>query len=378
MSRTVPEKITTKSGEVLCVGLELSSKNWKLAMTLDGVKVRMSTVAAGSVSEVARAVAKAKEKLGLRPDARIVSCYEAGRDGFWIHRELVKVGIENLVVDPSSIEVNRRQRRAKTDRLDAKKLAIQLLRHTEIGDRFSVVRVPSPEDEDARRPDRELLRLKKERQQHTARMMSLLNLQGVRCAVGAEFGIVLDTLRQRDGEPLPPALLAELHREWDRLVLVRQQVKLLEKARHARIREKATLATQMAARLVLLKGVADNSASILCTEFFGFREFKNRRQVGACAGMVGTPFDSGYSDREQGISKAGNRRVRALAIELAWAWLWYQPESKLALWYTAKFGGHSSRMRRVGIVALARKLLVALWRFAEHGIIPEGAIMKAA
>ena len=273
--------------------------------------------------------------------------------------------------------MNRRQRRAKTDRLDAKKLAIQLLRHLELGDRFSVVRVPSPEDEDARRPDRELMRLKKERQQHTVRIMSLLVLHGVRCKVGAEFGLILETLRQKNGAPLPPALLAELQREWDRLVLVRQQVKLLEKGRHTRIREKATLATQMAARLVLLKGVADNSASILCTEFFGFREFKNRRQVGACAGMVGTPFASGDVDHEQGISKSGNRRVRVIAIELAWAWLWYQPDSKLARWYATKFAGHSSRMRRIGIVALARKLLIALWRFAEHGIIPEGAIMKA-
>lgn len=378
MSRTVPEKITTKSGEVLHVALELSAKHWKLAMTADGVKIRMATVAAGLVSEAVRAVATAKAKLGLQPDAQVVSCYEAGRDGFWIHRELVKGGFDNLVVDPSSIEVDRRQRRAKTDRLDAKKLAVQLLRHMELGDRFHMVRVPSVEDEDARRPDRELLRLKKERQQHTVRIMSLLVLHGVRCKVGAEFGVILETLRQRSGDPLPPELLAELQREWDRLVLVRQQVKTLEKARHARVRSKASLASQMAARLILLKGVAENSASILCTEFFGFREFKNGRQVGACAGMVGTPFASGYVDHEQGISKAGNRRVRAIAIELAWAWLWYQPDSKLARWYATKFAGHSSRMRRIGIVALARKLLVALWRFAEHGLIPEGAIMKAA
>jgi transposase len=378
MSRTVPEKTTTKSSETLYVALELSGKDWKLAMTDGGVRVRMTTVATGAVAEVVRAVTKAKEKFGLSPGTRVMSCYEAGRDGFWIHRVLVAAGIENVVVDPSSVEVDRRQRRAKTDRLDAQKLAMQLVRHAERGDRFHVVRVPKPEDEDARRPERELLRLKKERQAHTVRIMSLLALHGVRCKVTAKLRLIVEALRQASGEPLPPELVAEIRRELDRLELVRKQISALVRARLERIRSGKSRAAQVAARLVTLRGVADNSASVLACEFFAFREFKNRRQVGACAGMVGAPYSSGNVNREQGITKAGNRRVRAMAIELAWGWLRYQPDSALSHWYAVRFANHGTRMKRVGIVAMARKLLVALWRYADHGIIPEGAQLKTA
>lgn len=378
MARTVPGKVTTKSRETLYAALELSGKSWKLAMTDGGAKVRMATVPVGAVAEVIRATKKAKDKLGLGSDARVLSCYEAGRDGFWIHRALVGAGFENLVVDPSSIEVDRRQRRAKTDRLDAQKLVAQLVRHDERGDRVRVVRVPSPADEDERRPERELLRLKKERQAHTVRIVSLLALHGVRCKMTTKFGLLIDVLRQPNGEALPPELSAELKREWDRLELVRSQVKALEKARRHRIEAGKSRAAQVAATLTTLCGVGDNAASILACEFFGFRQFRNRRQVGACAGMVGAPYSSGNVNQEQGITKAGNRRVRAITIELAWAWLWYQPQSALARWYATRFASHGARMRRVGIVALARKLLVALWRYAEQGVIPDGAQLKAA
>jgi transposase len=363
---------------MLYVALELSGKSWKLAMTDGTVKIRMATVPTGAIAGVLFAAKKAKEKLGLEQAARIVSCYEAGRDGFWIHRALVAAGFENVVVDPSSIEVDRRQRRAKTDRLDAQKLVAQLVRHVERGDRFHVVRVPSVRDEDDRRLERELLRLKKERQAHVVRMLSLMALHGVCSKVTAHFGLLVGALRQPNGEPLPPALSAELKREADRLELVRTQIRALEKARRERIRARSTRAAQVAAMLTTLRGVGENSASILAHEFFGFRDFDNGRQVGACAGMVGAPYSSGNVDQEQGITKAGNRRVRATAIELAWAWLWYQPESALAQWYTRRFADQGGRMKRVGIVALARKLLVALWRYSKDGIIPDGAQLKAA
>ena len=378
MSRTVQGKVTSNSQGMLYVALELSGKSWKLAMTDGTVKIRMATVPTGAIAGVLFAAKKAKEKLGLEQAARIVSCYEAGRDGFWIHRALVAAGFENVVVDPSSIEVDRRQRRAKTDRLDAQKLVAQLVRHVERGDRFHVVRVPSVRDEDDRRLERELLRLKKERQAHVVRMLSLMALHGVCSKVTAHFGLLVGALRQPNGEPLPPALSAELKREADRLELVRTQIRALEKARRERIRARSTRAAQVAAMLTTLRGVGENSASILAHEFFGFRDFDNGRQVGACAGMVGAPYSSGNVDQEQGITKAGNRRVRATAIELAWAWLWYQPESALAQWYTRRFADQGGRMKRVGIVALARKLLVALWRYSKDGIIPDGAQLKAA
>jgi len=377
MSRTVLEKVTTKPSETLYLALELSGKNWKVAMSDGGVRIRWATVAVGAVAEVLQAAKKAKEKLGLGAKARVLSCYEAGRDGFWIHRALVEAGVENVVVDPSSIEVDRRQRRAKTDRLDAQKLVMQLVRHAERGDRLRAVRVPSPEEEDARRLTREVLRLKKERQAHVVRIKSLLALHGIRCKVNAKFAVLVDLLHQANGAPLPPDLVAELKREAARLELVRAQILELEKTRRERIREGQSRAARVAAQLMTLRGIADNAASIFAWEFFGWRKFENRRQVGASSGMVGAPYASGAVNQEQGITKAGNRRIRALSIEVAWAWLWYQPDSALSQWYARRFGDHGARMRRVGIVALARKLLVALWRYVEHGVIPEGALMKA-
>lgn len=378
MSPTVPEvESRTETPATLYVALELSGKNWRLSMTASGTRFRSATVPVGSISEVLRAVAKAKEKLEVAPAAKVLSCYEAGRDGFWIHRELERAGVVNVVVDPSSIEVDRRQRRAKTDRLDAQKLVMQLMRHAEYGDRLRKVNVPSPEDEDARRLVREILRLKKERQSHVVRIKSLLALVGVRCKMTADFASVLDVLRQRNGEPLPPELLGELRREVQRLVLVRAQLRDLENSRIVKLKQGTSRAHQIALLLMRLKGIADNAAALLAFEHYGWRAFENGKQVGACAGLVGVPFASGAVTREQGITKAGNKRVRTMAIELAWAWIWYQPESALTRWYTARYANNGARQRRVGIVALARKLLVALWRYVDQGVIPEGAIMKA-
>jgi transposase len=369
---------TTNSKPTLYLAMELSKDSWKLAFSTGSQKVRTVAVHGGSIMGVVRAAAAAKVKLGLRSDVRVLSCYEAGRDGFWIHRALTVAGFENLVVDPSSIEVDRRERRAKTDRLDATKLVHQLVRHDERGDRMRAVHVPTPEEEDARRPGRELERLKKERSAHQARIRALLALHGINEAkLGAAFGALVSKVRGAAGQPLPPHLAAELRREADRLEVLRGQIKDLEHARAAALKVPTGRAAQMAASMMLLKGIGVNAATIYAFEFFSWRSFRNGKQVGACAGMTGTPYNSGGTSREQGISKAGNRRIRAIAIEIAWQWLRHQPQSRLSLWYAERFGNNGGRARRVGIVALARKLLVALWRYVDQGVIPDGALMKA-
>lgn len=375
MSRTALEETTTNSKPMLYLAMELSKATWKLAFSAGGQKVRTVAVDGGSIPAVVKASALARAKLGLPEDARVLSCYEAGRDGFWIHRALVAAGFENLVVDPASIEVDRRARRAKTDRIDAKKLVEHLIRHAERGDRLRVVRVPTPQEEDDRRPGRELERLRKERTAHVARIRSLLALHGV---VGLPRRDQVEALRGADGRPLPSQLVAELQREVERFELVRAQVRAIEKSRVAKLNAKEkSRASEMAASLMALRAIGPNAATLFAHEFFAWREFKNGKQVGACAGLTGTPYDSGGVRREQGISKAGNRRVRAMAVEIAWQWLRYQPASRLTRWYLERFAGAGGRSRRVGIVALSRKLLVALWRYLDQGLIPEGALMKA-
>jgi transposase len=372
------DQATTNSKQTLYLALELSKASWKLALTVGGQKVRTVAVHGGSVTGVLRAIADAKARLGLPAETRVLACYEAGRDGFWIHRRLVTAGIENLVVDPASIEVDRRERRAKTDRIDATKLVMQLVRHDERGDRLRVVRVPTPEQEDARRPARELERLKKERTGHQTRIRALLALHGIaETRLGRGFEKLVSRLHGPDGEPLPARLREELKREAERLELVREQVAELERARTAGLKAGQGAAAQVAARLMLLKAIGPNAATIFAVEMFAWRAFRNGKQVGAAAGMTGTPYDSGGTSREQGISKAGNRRVRAIAIEIAWRWLKLQPQSRLSRWYAERFAAGSGRARRVGIVALARKLLVALWRYVDQGIVPDGAMMKA-
>lgn len=379
MNRTTLEmKTTTEPASTLYLGLELSKKSWKLAFSAGGQKVRTVAVDGGDVAAVVRAGAVAKAKLGVPSDARMLSCYEAGRDGFWVHRALVAAGLQNLVVDPASIEVDRRQRRAKTDRLDATRLVQQLVRHDEHGDRMRAVRVPTPEQEDERRPERELGRLKKERGAHQARIRALLALHGVSVntlRVGLE--VMIERAMGADGKALPPHLVAELRREAQRLAMVRTQIRELEKARKAALKNPSGRAAEIAAKLMELRGIGFNVATLSAVEFFAWRSFQNAKQVGSCAGLTPTPFASGDVSREQGISKAGNRRVRAMMIEIAWQWLQRQPHSTLSRWYEQRFGGNGNRARRVGIVALARRLLVALWRWVDQGIKPDGALMKA-
>jgi transposase len=325
------------SAPVLYMALELSNKTWRLAFS-DGAKRRQVTVPAADLMKLAEAVAQAKERFGMPASARVVSCYEAGRDGFWLHRHLRSIGIENEVVDAASIEVSRRLRHVKTDRLDGERLLAKLIRH-HAGERggWSVVRVPSIEEEDARRLHRELERLKRERLAHRVRMQSLLLTQGVRMTIKASARLRLETLTLWDGRALPLELKAELERERERLALVERQIGALEAKRRERLQNPRTEAERRIVHLMRLGAIGPASAWLLVMEFFGWRDFRNRRQLAALAGLVGTPYNSGERERDQGISKAGNPRVRAMIVEIAWLWLRFQPRSALSQWYQTRF-----------------------------------------
>ena len=361
--------------EKLFVSLELSNAKWHVAAGDGGTRVSEYTVVAGDGAALLRIIDRARVHFGLSMNTRVVSCYEAGRDGFWLHRFLVANGIANCVVDAASIEVNRRRRRTKTDRLDARKLLSMLVRF-EAGEArvWSVLRVPSVQEEDERRTVRERERLLKERTAHVARIKSLLVLHNVRLQrIGGKH--LAQRLRSLD---LPPRLRAECEREAKRLALVTVQIAALEAAQ-ARALAKAPLDDALFRKqraLNQLVGLDRIGPWMLTRELFGWRQFNNRRALAGSVGLGSSPYCSGSLDHDQGISKAGNRRVRTLMIQLAWGWLRFQRESALAKWYVRRFGPSSSRSRRIGIVALARRLLIALWRFVEAGVIPEGAKLK--
>jgi transposase len=323
-------------------------------------------------------IAKAKRRFGLPADAAVVSCYEAGRDGFWLHRFLTAQGIGNVIVDASSIEVNRRARRAKTDRLDATKLVAMLVRY-QAGERklWSVVRVPSRADEDARQLHRELLALKRERTKHVNEVRGLLANQGLAVAKVDEALLEqLPQLRCWDGTALAADLQARLRRTLARWALVQRQIGELESLRQRRLRDDATPHVEPMRRLLELRGVGLNGSWLAVHEVFAWRAIQNRRQLASLAGLTPTPYQSGGSGKEQGISKAGNKRLRWMLVELAWQWLRWQPDSALAQWYQRRFGAGGSRQRKIGIVALARKLLVALWKYLAHGEVPAGAVER--
>ena len=321
------------SEQVLYLALELSNKTWKLGFS-NGTKIRQKSIPAGDWVELHTQMELAKQKLRLAADCRIVSCYEAGRDGFWIHRDLQAEGITNHVIDSASIEVNRRQRRAKTDRVDVIALLRLLIRYWQ-GDQqaMSVVRVPTRAQEDQRRLNRERQRLLKERGGHSARIQSLLVAQGIRLEIRADF---LEQLAQckggSQGYELGEDLKAELHREYARYQLVHEQIKHLEREQALRAEQATSESMEQINQLRRLKGVGWQSSWSLVMEFFSWRDFQNQRQLGACAGLTPTPYASGELEREQGISKAGNRQIRSLMVELSWLWLRYQPDSALTRW----------------------------------------------
>ncbi len=362
---------------VLYVAFELANSTWKLACS-DGSKLRHVTVAAGDLAQVQGAILGAKRHFGMGDKVHTVSCYEAGRDGFWLHRYLHSCGIESVVVDSASLEVNRRLRRMKTDRVDAGKLLSMLIRyHGGEKHLWRVVRVPSQEDEDDRHLHRELEALKRERTRYRNRIHGILIQQGLRINNPSKkkFAQELDCLRTWDGRELPDEMKARLVRVHARLRMVEEQISSLVKEKTQRLQEENAKMAQVA-QLLRLPGIGPVSSWTFVMEFFGWRRFRNRREVAALAGLTPTPYDSGRRLREQGISKAGNRRVRTLAIEIAWAWLRYQPRSKLSRWFLERFADGGSRMRRIGIVALARRLLIDLWRFLEYGVVPEGAQVR--
>jgi transposase len=360
---------------VLYLALELSWNSWKLAFTVGlGQKARLRTIPARNTELLFREIDKAKARFGLPADTPVASCYEAGRDGFWLHRLLVHHGIDNRVVDSASIEVNRRQRRAKSDALDATKLVEMLIRfHHGETKVWRVVRMPTVADEDRRQRHRELIELKAQRTEHSNRIKGLLATFGLDILVDAELPRRLEWLRQWDGEPLPPGLVARVLREFARWQQVDGQVTALSNEQRRAVRDDREPHVELVRRLLDLKGIGPVGAWVLVREVFGWRAIKNRRELAGLAGLVPTPYGSGDSHREQGISKAGNRRVRWVLVELSWGWLHHQPNSALSLWYQRRFGSGNARARKVGIVALARKLLVALWKYLEGGEVPEGA-----
>jgi transposase len=359
--------------------MELGEAKWTLGFSTGlGQKPRRRVIDGGDILTLGEEIRLAKKRFGLPERAAVKSCYEAGRDGFWIHRHLLDEGVENLVVDSASIEVNRRARRRKTDRLDAGKLVSMLIRyHNGEKQVWSVVHVPSVEAEDKRHLHRQLLTLKKDRTRHINRIKGLLASQGVREALKAGFLETLVSIRLWDGSLLPPGLRARVEREYAALTFVEEQIAELEAERREEILNGEDPGVDKVRQLLQLRGIGENSSWLFVMEFFGWRTFRNRREIGGLAGLTPTPYQSGGEWREQGISKAGNRHVRAMAIEIAWGWLRYQPDSELTRWYMERFGQGSKRMRKIGIVALARKLLVALWHYLETGEIPAGAQMKA-
>jgi transposase len=371
-TQTTPQGKDTASQSDLYVSFELADKKWKLSLSDGRRGPSRHTVDAGDTVAVLECLTKARTRCGLSAQCKVHSCYEAGRDGWWLHRWLIEQGINNIVVDAASIEVNRRARRAKTDRLDGDKLLVMLLRH-HTGERvWSVLREPSAEAEDARRTHRELERLMHERIAHTNRISSLLVLHNLRAHIiigGRDWA----AWWEHHGTQVPPLLRAEIERESARLKLVKDQIRALEAARRQEIEDgKQPLVKQ----LVQLRAIGPKGAWVLVKELFGWREFANRRELAGCVGLAPTPYASGDSEIEQGISKAGNRRVRAMLVEQAWKWLQLQPDSALTQWFNRRFASGGKRMRRVGIVALARRVVIALWRYLKHGEIPAGAVLK--
>jgi transposase len=370
----------TTTERVLFVAFELSEKTWKLGFTTGhGQKPRERSIAACNQARLLQEVAQAKKRFGLPDTAPVVSCYEAGREGFWLHRFLQAHGITNYIVDSSSIEVNRRRRRAKSDGLDVRKLVSMLIRYAH-GERavWRVVHVPSVAAEDQRHLHRDLETLKQERASTTTRIKGLLSSQGVRLTSLSKLPEQLEALRLWDGSPLPSGLCRRVLRVYAHHQFLSQQIAEWEAERRALLQTSQEAALEKVRQLMHLRGIGINGAWLLVMEFFGWRAFKNRREVGGLAGVTPTPYHSGESAREQGITKSGNRHVRWMTMELAWSWVRYQPESALSCWFRQRFGGGGKRLRRIGIVAVARKLLIALWRFLETGVLPEGAVLKEA
>jgi|KBSMisStaDraftv2_1062788.scaffolds.fasta_scaffold175799_2 transposase len=375
--------IRTDLGAIF-VSLELSRRAWLITSLSPGGGEKMSkhSVPGSDVSGLLRRFAELRRKAAARTgqDFPIIVIQETGLDGFWIHRVLQSEGIESHVVDAASILTSRRRRRAKTDRIDGEILVRTLMAFKRGEPRVcSMVRAPTPEEEDRRRVSRERRTLVGERVRHANRIKGLLFAQGV-------FGYEplrkgrrerLEALRTGDGRPLPVHLKAQIIRELDRLEVVLVQLKTVGAERDALLKQVTDAECSPPAMLMQLKGIGPETAAVLWSEGL-FRQFDNRRQLAAYAGLAPTPWQSGSIDHEQGVSKAGNPRLRTTMVELAWLWLQNQPASALSLWFHERVRRLGGRMRKTTIVALARKLLIALWRYTIAGVVIEGAVMKPA
>ena len=377
-----PSAIRTNLGAIF-VSLELSLSTWLITSLSPGSGEKMSKhmVQGGDIAGLLRRFAQLQEKAQARTGRNfpIIVIQEAGLDGFWIDRVLKNEGIESHVVDPASVATSRRRRRAKTDKIDGEALVRTLLAYKRGEPRVcAMVKAPTPEEEDRRRLCRERKVLITERVKHVNRLKGLLFSQGV-CGyepLRRNRRLRLDELRTGDGRPLPKHLKAQISRELDRLELLLEQIKVVETERDALLAAQQIAAPPSAAMLLAIKGIGPDFAAVLWSEGL-FRHFDNRRQIASYAGLAPTPWKSGSIDREQGVSKAGNPRLRTTLIQLAWLWLRHQPQSALTLWFKERVVRNGGRLKKATIVALARKLLVALWKYVTAGVVIEGAIMKA-
>jgi transposase len=373
----------TDRNSTIFVALELSQRNWLVTLhSPDKDRMSRHKVDAGDHAGLLALIERVRERaaraLGTVP--AVMSCYEAGYDGFWLHRRLLAAGIMNHVFDPASIAVDQRARRAKTDRIDGEQMLRTLMAYCRGEPRVvRIVRVPSSDQEDVRRDTRERDRLTKEQGAHSNRIKALLRLLGMPVGNPRRRDWLTWLAAQRDwqGQAVPPHLMAEIEREHARLMLVRGQLDALTRAPAPA--ELTPAAAEMARRsdfLFQLKSLGPAFSGKLTNEVF-YKDFRNRREVGSYFGLAPSPWQSGGTDREQGISKAGNPRARCAAIELAWLWVRHQPDSALTQWFRQRTVNTSKRGKRIAIVALARKLVVALWRYLTTGLVPAGAVLKA-
>jgi transposase len=383
MRTAIDGNVIESAVSVLYVAFELSKAKWQMAMAVGpGQKPRRIWVEGGDVGRVREEIEKAKQRLCKGSEVRVVSCYEAGRDGFWLHRKLEESGVESLVVDAGSLRRRSGKRHRKTDRLDVLTLLADLMRW-DGGDHsiWSVVRVPSEATEDLRRLERERRVLVKEQTGHRNRVRGLLASQGVLLPAWRVLQREGPTcLRTWEVGALGEELSGQIARELQRIALTEKQLKELQSRRRALLEAKPPAhakTLENVERLAELRSIGEAGSWTLSTELY-WRDFRNRKQVGGYVGLGGTPYSSGEMDRDLGIGKDGPSRLRAVLVEIAWAWLRFQPESKITLWFNRQYGPDSKRSRRRGIVAVARQIAVALWRYLKFGEIPEGARLKAA
>jgi transposase len=343
-------------------------------------KIKLHRMEAGDCEALLALISDMRRKTAVEfsVDAIVASCFEAGRDGFWLHRFLLAHGVINHVVEPTSILVTRGARRAKTDRLDAQGLLrVLAAKFTGDHDACRVVNVPSVSEEDAKRPHREREYLVQDRIRIENRIAALLATQGISKRPSLRsWEADLNAVQTGDGRSIPPLLKAELNRLRRRLVITLDMIREVEAERQQAVAEQDDPASRTVAALCKLRGIGDNFAAVLTREIF-YRSFENRRQIASYLGLAPTPFQSGGVDRDRRINRAGNSRARKTLIQLAWLWLRYQPESSVAQWFRQRVGALQGRTRRIAIVAMARKLLIAIWRFATLGIVTEGAIVAA-